>query len=354
MPGAGGVCPGLHGIAMEDETVDSFAEGPIAQVLDQGRVPEPPFAVGSSERLRTEDRLAVDMGRGGHFCAAIGRAELGPRPELGHRLVGLTGVGHLVARHAIVGLDRKPQALAVGQGADMSGVVLDEHVGNRLPQVPEEPLGDLQTIDHAAGEYRQQGQQIVASPPLELLAHERRPVLRANLPTIDVRRDQDFALAGQRSVLVNETAHQGVEMHFCGGLAELIAFQAAARLRGRVVVHIGCSVPEPHNEPFAWGHLPGETAASIHLAGEVDDADAVDDRPCRCRGESGPLRRKMLRRDRRLTLDAREAKRALGIRHGQHGDIAVEVPDRLRLGQGLAEVFGAGDARLRPDDALHR
>ena len=172
---------------MEDEAVDPFAERPVAQVLDVGRVAQPFLGVGRRERLGAEDPLAVDVGRGRHLGATVGRAELVPRPELRHRLVGLAGVGHLVARHAVVGLDREPQAVAVGQRAEMPGVVLDEHVGDRLPQVPEETLGDLQAIDHAAGEGRQQRQQVVAAPLLEFLAHAGRPVLRAHFPTVDVR-----------------------------------------------------------------------------------------------------------------------------------------------------------------------
>ena len=41
--------------------------------------------------------------------------------------------------------------MLVGQLAEMAGVVLHEQVGDRLPQVPEEPLGDLQAVDDAAG-----------------------------------------------------------------------------------------------------------------------------------------------------------------------------------------------------------
>ena len=48
--------------------------------------------------------------------------------------------------------------------AQLAGVVLHEHVRDRLPQVPEEPLGDLQAVDHAAGQHGQQRQQIVAAP----------------------------------------------------------------------------------------------------------------------------------------------------------------------------------------------
>ena len=70
------------------------------------------------ERLGAEDALAVDVGRRGHLRATVGRAELAPRPELGHRLVGLAGIGHLVARAAVVGLDRKPQPVPVGQLAE--------------------------------------------------------------------------------------------------------------------------------------------------------------------------------------------------------------------------------------------
>ena len=80
-----------------------------------------------------------------------------PRPELAHRLVGPAGVGDVVGRLA-VGLDRKPQAVLVGQRLHVAGIVLHQQIGDRLPQVPEEPLGDLQAIDHAAGDHRQERQ----------------------------------------------------------------------------------------------------------------------------------------------------------------------------------------------------
>ena len=191
-----GVEPGLHGVAMEDEAVDPFAKGPVAQRLDVGRMALPFFGVGGGEGLGADDPLAVDVAGGGHFRDRVVRPAVGPRPELAHRLVALAAVGHVVERPVAVGLDRELQSVLVGQLAEMAGVVLRQQVGNRLPQVPEEPLGDFHAIDDPAGEDGQVAEKVVAAALAELLAHLRRPVLRVDFPTVDVRGDE--RLAGQR------------------------------------------------------------------------------------------------------------------------------------------------------------
>ena len=92
-------------------------------------------------------------------------------------------------------------------------------------QVPQEAFRDFHAVDHPAGHDRQQGQRIVAPQPLELLAQTRRPVLHADLPTVDVGRDQRFA--GQGPDVGHQLAHQAGEMRVGRRSAELVAFQAA-------------------------------------------------------------------------------------------------------------------------------
>ena len=148
---------------MEDEAIDPFAKCPVAQRLDVGRMALPLLGVGGGERLGADDPLAVDVAGGGHLRDRIRRAAVGPRPELAHRLVALAGVGHVVEGPVAVGLDRKLQSVLVGQLAEMAGIVLHQQVGNRLPQVPEETLGDLHAIDDAAGVDGQVAVEVVAA-----------------------------------------------------------------------------------------------------------------------------------------------------------------------------------------------
>ena len=309
----GRVRPRLHGVAVEDEAVDAFAEGPVAQVLDVGRMALPFLGVGRGERLGAEDRLAVDVGRGGHLGATVGRAELGPRPELAHRLVGLAGVGHLVARHAVVGLDREPQPVAVGQARGnarrSSRSSRSETVCRRSQRNRSETSRLSTTRPVKAGRKRQQ---VVAAPLLEFLAHAGRPVLRADFPTVDVRRDQHLAFPGQRPVVGDEPAHQAVEMGLGRFLAELVALQPAAGGRRGMVVLAGRGVAEAQDEPLARGHVPGELAVGVHLRRQVDDPVARDDRFGRHGRRSRPrCGGKCCGHGRRLALDVLDADLAL-------------------------------------------
>ena len=182
--------PGLEGVAVEHETVDSLAEGPVAQRLDGCRVLRPALGIVGGERLGADDRLAERVAGRGHAPAGLDRAAADP--ELAHRLIRLAGVGQMVAR-AAVGLGRESQAMLVRELAHASGVVLDDQLGDRLPQIPEEALGDFRACHDAAGHDRQVRRDLIAPTPLELFAHPCRPVLRTILPAIDVGRDERLA-----------------------------------------------------------------------------------------------------------------------------------------------------------------
>ena len=85
---------------------------------------------------------------------------------------------------------RKADAVLAGQFPEVPGVVLDEQVVDGHAHVPEEPLGDFQALHDPARHHREERQRVVAAQPLEFLAELGRPVLRADLPAVDMGRDQ--------------------------------------------------------------------------------------------------------------------------------------------------------------------
>ena len=179
--------PRLRGIAVEHESVDAFAERPVPEILDVAWMALPFFSIGGRERLRAENHLAVDVRRRRHLGATVSGAELIPRPEFRHRFVGLAAVGHLVSWHIAVGFDGKPQTVPVRQSAEFASVILNNQVGNGLTQIPQEAFRHLGALHDAPGECGQKFPEVVAAPGLKLLAHLRRPVLRADFPTVNVR-----------------------------------------------------------------------------------------------------------------------------------------------------------------------
>ena len=65
--------------------------------------------------------------------------------------------------------------------------------GNRLAQIVKKSFGSLQITDHAAGHYRQKGNDVVAAPALKFLRHFFRPVLAARFPTVHEKGMKHFA-----------------------------------------------------------------------------------------------------------------------------------------------------------------
>ena len=129
-------------------------------------------------------------------------------------------------------------------------------------------------------------------------------------------------------------AHQPVEMRFGRLLAELVAFQPAARCRGGMVVLAGRRVAEPQDGPLALRARPTRACrrrpscavrSTMRSRGMTDSAGS-DANLARCGG-------KVLRRGRRLALDVLDAGLALRRRQGQHGDVPVEIRGRPAAGQ---------------------
>ena len=86
---------------------------------------KPLLAIGRGKGFRAEDAFAINMGRRRHLDATVGGV-VAPRPEFRHRLVGGARVGHVVARRAVVGLDRKAESMFVRKVAQIAGVVLNQ------------------------------------------------------------------------------------------------------------------------------------------------------------------------------------------------------------------------------------
>ena len=79
------------------------------------------------------------------------------------------------------------------QFAEPPRIVCRQQVGHCLAHIPQEALGNLDTLHDAPCYHGQEGQGIVATQPLKLLAELGRPVLRAGFPTVNVRRHERLA-----------------------------------------------------------------------------------------------------------------------------------------------------------------
>ncbi len=333
------VDPGLHRIAVEDEAVDAVGEGAVAEGLDRGRMLQPLLAVARGERLGAEDGLAVGVHGGGHALDRLERAAA--HPELAHRLVGLAGVGQVVAG-AAVGLDGEAQAAGAGQLAEAAGVILDDELGDRPAQVPQEALGDLQAPDDPPREDRQIGVEVVAAALGEFGRHRRGPVLRAVLPAVDVRRDED--LAGRRARVGDELLHHAAVVGLDPRSGELVALEAAAAFRRRGVLDARRGVAETHDGPLSGRNVPGQAAVRVQPLLEVDDPRRVDDlRGGQVAPGGRPDGADLVGR---LGLDAGDP---IGARRreGQDRDVAIEPGRCLGLRQGARRTGAAPRPRSR-------
>ena len=187
------VQPRLHGVAVDDQAVDAFAERPIAEFLEDRRMLQPTLVVVGAERLGADDLLAPDVPARGHHGRSPCAQESRRRPDLAHRLVGPAGIRQLVAGASGVGFGGQSQAVAMSHLAEMPGVILQNQFVDRLPKIPEESFGDFAALDDPAGDGGQIRKQIVSPAAFEFLAEFRRPILSAAFPTVDVRGDQGFA-----------------------------------------------------------------------------------------------------------------------------------------------------------------
>src|SRR6266481_1991711 len=251
--------PRLQGVPMHHQAVNPFAKRPVTKKFHREWMTEPFFRVGGSEGLGSDNVFAINVRGGGHFSATGSYLEGWPRPKLAHGLVGPSSIDQIIARVIAVGFDRQTQSVPVCQNAEMTGVVVGEQFRNGLPPIPKESLGDFQIVHDSTRDYRQEWQRIISTVSPEFLAEPWSPILRANLPTVNVGADE--GLAGQWADSGAEPGHQPIE-HSPGRLfAQFVTFQAAAgRWRG-VIVGAGAGVTHSQDRPRAIGHVPMELAA---------------------------------------------------------------------------------------------
>jgi len=154
----------------------------------------------------------------------------------------------------------------------VSGVVLVHQFGNGLAQVPEEAIGEFEALDRPAREDRQPGARIIAAPFGKLLGHSRGPVLRPDLPTVDVGHAQG---PGPKGFLVGqELADEPGEVGLDRLPAQLVALRPDALGRGRRVAGPGGRVAEAEHGPPPLGHVPGKAPAGVQLRRQLDHLPA--------------------------------------------------------------------------------
>ena len=239
--------------------------------------------------------------------------------------------------------------MLVCQFAEPARVILNHQLRDRLPQVPQEPLGDVQAIHHPPRHHRQERQGIVAAQPAELLPKGRRPVLRPHLPAIDVRRHQ--RLPRQRLGIRNKLAHQPLEHCVRRLPVQFVALQSPAIQRCGMVVLAGRRVPEAQHRPLAGWHIPHQPAILGHLRGELLDA-AARDRLLRRKRLRQLLRRHLLPDERRLRQDVLHGVFRRG-RERQDGYVLVIVRHLLRFRQHLLETARPFNVHVREHYLLH-
>ena len=234
----------------------------------------------------------------------------------------------------------------VGQLAHVPGVVLDHQLGDRLPQVPEEPLGDLQAVrppgrsspaGTAAGRSRAavwNSSRISAVQFCEPFSQLSMCVATSALPGQRARRPRS-AWPSCPSKFASMPSLLSLSHSSPRPLAGAGAFSAPVLVcPKRRIVHLPV------------GHVPGQPAVAVHLRAEVDD-------PARGRSPSPAASSSRLRGadaadldTAAFGLDVRDAVRARR-RKRQHGDVAVEAGDRLRLRQRALETLRALARRSR-------
>src|ERR1019366_5227146 len=347
-----GIGPRLEGVAMEYEALNAFAKGPITEVLDEGRMSLPFFAVRRRERFRPQNWLSINMSRRRHLRAAEGGPELAPRPEFRHWLVGLSRISHVFGRFALVGFDREPNAVSIGQFTEMAGIILQQQFIDSHPHIPEKPFRNFQAVHHMAGHYRQQVKWVVASQALEFLAKLWRPVLRSNLPTVDMSPNQRFAFARQGRRIADHFRHQPGEGRLGTFLAQFIAFQAEAAYRSRMVFHACAGVAEPQDGPLAGRHIPAESAIALHLRAKVNNSVAGHHGFGRHRWVIH-AQRDFLARIRRLAAELLDDVFIRRPGKGKQHDVAIETFVGFRLGENRVQALRTRDIDLAPDDMLH-
>ena len=351
------VRPWLHGEGVKKKPVDPLAKRPVPQYLEGRRMVAP--ARHGGERFGPHNAFAVGMRRRGHVRTPdIGPVVAGifPVPELALRLVGPTGIRHVIAEIPVIRFDGQTQPAGVRQRPQMPGVVVLKQLRERQAQIPEESLRRLEAVHDAPGHHGQKGRHVITPPFFKFLAHPRGPVLRARLPAIDVRRDQ--RLPGERTGIGNQLLHQARKMDIHRLSAQAIHFQPHPRSGGWMVILPRRGVPKTKYDPLPFRHVPGQLPI-LKLRPQVHD-------PTRRHGLLGRNGRQLrsdarkfgqyrLGLEPRLPIDIRDAEFAVSRhRDRHHSDLPVIIFHRRRLRQGQLHMLRPLHRRLCPDHLLHR
>ena len=163
--------------------------------------------------------------------------------------------------------------MLVAELRETPGVVLREEVGDEAAEVLEKPLAFVHAPHHAPREHGQVGQGRIPHARLERLLHPLRPVLGADLVTVDedvVEAAVDGAC--KRAEAVAEARHVLVEVVVHRGGGELVHLQPRAMFGRGVIAAAVADVPDAQENPVARRHVPRERAVRRHAGGEVNDS----------------------------------------------------------------------------------
>lgn len=134
---------------------------------------------------------------------------------------------------------------------------------------------------HAAEQRRQIAGGIVAAPGPELLADARRPVLRADLPAVEMHGRQAAAGMPRFADGREQRAEEGFEVRIERSLLELAGLQSEPRRRRGTGGLSGQRAAQAQDGPTAVGHLPGQAAVGREPVKSLDHL----------RGRATPARR---------------------------------------------------------------
>ena len=136
------VCPRLHGIAMEDETVHPCTKGPVPLGFQQCGMCQPVFAGICRKGLGWYNLMSVNVSRRNHRRSPGVRAENSLEtipgftnslvfpavPKFCLRQIGLPANPDFIKRRIIDGLHRKLNPLFVGKFTQMTGVIRSDQL----------------------------------------------------------------------------------------------------------------------------------------------------------------------------------------------------------------------------------
>ena len=141
----------LMRVAVKNKSVHAHAKFKIAERLDVGGRGFPHFLVAGGERLRAENRVAINVRDGRRLLRpriGVTSAEFVAGPKFRHRFVGAGGVGVFVAERQRVTFQRIAQSMRLRQLFNLPGIIFREQFGNRLVKIPAKTCGGFGVIEN--------------------------------------------------------------------------------------------------------------------------------------------------------------------------------------------------------------